>query len=158
MTLGEKVVVMRKGEIHQIDHPEKIYDHPADTFVATFIGSPEINLYRGNLVSRNDHPHFRGKGFYIELTGTQVGPGYGEVEVGIRPEDIEMVKMGEGGQQVVVEMISDIGSEKFIHTRLGEEPLTLRVEKETVLDPGEVIPIRFKPDRLHIFSKGQRIN
>jgi ABC-type sugar transport system ATPase subunit len=50
MTLGDKVVIMREGRIHQIDRPEMIYDRSADTFVASFIGSPAMNLFKGTII------------------------------------------------------------------------------------------------------------
>ncbi|MES0351138.1 MAG: ABC transporter ATP-binding protein, partial [Desulfobacteria bacterium] len=65
MTLGDKVVVMRDGKVHQIGPPEAIYSYPSNTFVATFIGSPEINLYRGMLVRKDGLPYFQGAGFSL---------------------------------------------------------------------------------------------
>ena len=124
MTLGDKVVVMRDGRVHQIDRPETIYARPADTFVARFIGSPEMNLYQGRLVRKDGRSHFQGSGFSLDLGGVQLNIEEGEVELGIRPEDIE-IGQGRGGTMVVleakVEMLSNVGSVKYIHARLGQE-------------------------------------
>lgn len=160
MTLGDKVVVMRDGRVHQIDRPETIYARPADTFVATFIGSPEMNLYQGKLVSKDGRPHFQGSGFSLDLGDVQLNIEEGEVELGFRPEDIE-IGQGRGGTMVVqeakVEMLSNVGSEKYIHARLGQEGLTVRVTKDATLQPGQVIPLYIDPHRAHIFHEGLRL-
>ena len=156
MTLGDKVVVMRNGKVHQIDQPETIYERPADTFVARFIGSPEMNLYQGRLFQKDGRSHFQGAGFSLDLGGLKSNVGQGEVEVGMRPEDIEI------GQSAMtlrgkVEMISNIGSEKYLHVSLGNVSLTVRAPKEAIFQPGHVILLNINPDRLHIFHEGHRI-
>jgi multiple sugar transport system ATP-binding protein len=160
MTLGDKVVVMRDGRVHQIDRPETIYARPADTFVATFIGSPEMNLYQGRLVRKDGRPYFEGSGFSLDLRGLQLNIKNGALELGIRPEDIE-VGQGRDGTMVVqgakVEMLSDVGSEKYIHARLGQEGLTVRAPKDAAFQAGQVIPLFIDPHRVHIFHEGRRL-
>ena len=157
MTLGDKVVVMRDGKVHQIGPPEAIYSYPSDTFVATFIGSPEINMYRGMFVRKDGLPHFQGAGFSLNLGGLQLDLKEGEVEVGIRPEDIRTGQAESVDLRAKVEMISYVGSEKYIHARLGEEALTFCAPKDTALQPGNVVHVAIDPGRVHIFHKGRRI-
>ena len=157
MTLGDRVVVMRDGKVHQIGRPETIYAQPADTFVATFIGSPEMNMFGGKLVNRDGRFHFQGAGFSLDLGGLQFDIQEGEVELGIRPEDIGIVQDETVDLQAKVEMISNVGSESYIHTRLGQESLTLRASKGATFQPGKVIHLTIDPDHLHIFHKGLRI-
>ena len=156
MTLGDKVVVMRNGKVHQVDQPETIYSSPADTFVARFIGSPEMNLYQGRLFQKDGRSHFQGAGFSLDLGGLKPSVGQGEVEVGIRPEDIKI-----GGSATAlrgkVEIISNIGSEKYLHVGLGNVSLTVRALKEAIVQPGQIILLTIDPDRLHIFHEGRRI-
>jgi len=156
MTLGDEVVVMRDGKVHQIDQPETIYARPADTFVARFIGSPEMNLYHGRLLQKDGRSYFQGAGFSLDLGSLQLNIGEAEVEVGVRPEDIEI------GQSATtlrgkVEMISNIGSEKYLHVGLGNVSLTVRAPKEAIFQPGQIILLTIDPDRLHIFHEGRRI-
>lgn len=158
MTLGDKVVVMRRGKVHQIGWPETIYAHPADTFVATFIGSPEMNLYRGRLLHKDDRTHFQGAGFSLDIGGLQLNLGESEVEVGIRPEDIAIGHGGTPALKAKVEMISDIGSEKYIHARLGQESMTIRAPREAAFQPGQVLSLTVDPERVHIFYEGRRIS
>jgi ABC-type sugar transport system ATPase subunit len=157
MTLGDKVVVMRDGKVHQIGPPEAIYAYPSDTFVATFIGSPEINMYRGMLVRKEGLPHFQGAGFSLNLGRLQIDLKEEEVEVGIRPEDIGTGQTETVDLRAEVEMISYVGSEKYIHARLGDEAMTFCIPKDSALQPGNVVHVAIDPGRVHIFHKGRRI-
>ena len=156
MTLGDKVVVMRNGKVHQIDKPETIYARPTDTFVARFIGSPEMNLYQGKLFQKDGQYHFQGAGFSLDLGGFKPPVGENEVEVGIRPEDIE-IDESTTALRGTVEMISNIGSEKYLHVDLGNVHCTVRAPKEAVFRPGQSIFLNIDPERLHIFYEGSRI-
>jgi len=156
MTLGDKVVVMRNGKVHQIDQPETIYARPANTFVARFIGSPEMNLCQGRLLQKDGRSHFQGAGFSLDLGGLKPNVGEDEVEVGIRPEDI-VIGQSATALRGKVEMISNIGSEKYLHVDLGDVSLTVRAPKEAIFQPGQIILLTIDPDRLHIFHEGLRI-
>jgi ABC-type sugar transport system ATPase subunit len=158
MTLGDQVVVMRHGKILQMGPPEVVYSLPGDTFVATFIGSPEINLYRGRLVPGHGRSLFEGAGFSVDLGALDPGLEGGEVELGIRPEDVRTSETGPGAVKARVEMISDVGSEKYIHARVGQEGLTLRAPKDARIGPGQVISVAFDPERVHLFREGRRIS
>ena len=157
MTLGDRVVVMADGRVRQIDRPQAIYTSPADTFVATFIGSPEMNLYQGRLLRKDGRLCFRGSGFSLDLGKLKIGLDQGEVELGIRPEDIGVGQAETNVLEAKVEMLSNVGSEKYVHARLGQEGLTARVPKEVVFEPGQVIPVAIDPCRVHIFYEGRRL-
>jgi len=156
MTLGDKVVVMRSGRVHQIGPPETIYEHPADTFVATFIGSPEMNLYPGRLVRREGSLVFLGDGFSLAMGGLKLDLPEGEIELGVRPEDMTPGRKGSLTVEAEVEMLSNVGSEKYVHARLGRAGLTARASKEAAFQPGEIIPLAIDPARLHLFRQGRR--
>jgi len=158
MTLGEKVVVMRDGKIRQTGRPETIYSFPADTFVATFIGSPEMNLYRGMILHNGEGPVFQGRGFHMDMGDLRLNLVDGEMDLGFRPEDVKIVEAGTGTLPAKVEMISDVGSEKYIHTLIGQEHLTLRTPKDASFRPDEIIHLAIDTTRLHIFRGGIRIN
>jgi len=156
MTLGDMVVVMRAGRIHQIGSPEAIYACPADRFVATFIGSPEMNLFKGRVTTEGGRYVFRGAGFSLDL-GEHRLSGEEEIEIGIRPEDMELHPEGKTPLEISVELVSNIGSEIFVHARLGEEAVNVRVPKDTTLQPGDKASVRVNPDRVHVFQKGRRV-
>jgi multiple sugar transport system ATP-binding protein len=157
MTLGDKVIVMREGKVHQIDRPEIIYNKPADTFVATFIGSPIINLFK--VIMRRQKGRFilKTQDFDLEYVKGDLNFGSGELEIGIRPEDITVGREPERGLRAKVEMITNVGAEKYIHTRLGSTSLTARVAKEDSFQLGETISLGIDPSHIHVFHKGQRV-
>jgi ABC-type sugar transport system ATPase subunit len=157
MTLGDRVAVMSDGQVQQIDRPETIYAHPANTFVATFIGSPEMNLYKGRLTSKDGRLCFQGSGFSLDLVGLQLSLEEGDVELGIRPEDIEIRQGGPTIVQAKVDMLSNVGSEQYVHAHIGQEGLTVRVPKEATFEPGQNVTLSIDPDRVHIFHAGRRL-
>ena len=157
MTLGDKVVVMRDGMVRQIGSPEVIYDQPADTFVATFIGSPVMNLFKGQIITGQGHQTFQCKDFLLPLGNLAQQLVGHTVELGIRPEDIEPASTGKGDLRAHVEMVSNIGAEKYIHATLGQTVITARTSKNTAYHTGQVIPLIVNLRRLHLFHEGQRI-
>ena len=156
MTLGDRVVVMCAGRIHQDGTPEEVYRFPADTFVAGFIGSPEMNLYRGGLRLQGGQWCFEGRGFSLPVTGVQGVRAGEEVELGLRPEDLEVIA-APGVLEGRAEMVSNIGSEKYLHLRIGEERMTARTSKEHSLRAGDSVSLTVSPDRVHMFRAGRRV-
>jgi multiple sugar transport system ATP-binding protein len=154
LTLGDRVVVMGEGRIHQVDTPERIYSRPQSTFVARFIGSPEMNIFRGVIVHQDGHTRFRGPGFAVSLG--QRGCEAGEAELGVRPEDIR-ASSPQASLAAQVQLISHVGSEKIVHARLGEAPITFCVSKESRLQPDERVHLEMPPERLHLFRQGIRM-
>jgi multiple sugar transport system ATP-binding protein len=157
MTLGDKVIVMREGKVHQIDRPEIIYNKPADTFVATFIGSPIINLFKGIMIRQKGRFILKTQDFDLEYVKGDLNFGNGELEIGIRPEDIKVGREPVRGLRAKVEMITNVGAEKYIHTRLGSTSLTARAAKEDSFQVGETLFLGIDPSHIHVFHKGQRI-
>jgi ABC-type sugar transport system ATPase subunit len=157
MTLGDQVVVMREGTIRQMGPPEEIYARPADRFVATFIGSPEMNVFRGRLVSEQGRLRFQGRGFSVDLTGREFGPIGDEVELGLRPEDIHISPDRDLPLHAQVDMVSNLGSEMLVHVRLGEEALTLCTPNDIVLRAGDTISLIIDPQKFHVFHKERRL-
>jgi sn-glycerol 3-phosphate transport system ATP-binding protein len=137
MTLAQRMIVMNGGRMEQFDTPEAVYNRPASTFVASFIGSPPMNLLR-------------------QAPNADLGGSPGAI-LGIRPEHLVL---GHTGWAVQVETVELLGAERLIYTRLGDELLTLRTE-EAVPAPalGSTIRVRPQPEKLHWFdgSTGVRI-
>lgn len=157
MTLGDKVVVMKDGRVHQIGRPEVIYERPADTFVATFIGSPVMNLFRGTLTTSAEKWLFRTEDFSLDLDPLSIDSVEGELLLGIRPEDIGIAQEIGGSRPAVVDMISNVGSDKFVHARIGETSLTVRAPKSLSFERGETVSLVFDRRRLHLFREEKRI-
>jgi multiple sugar transport system ATP-binding protein len=157
MTLGDKVVVMKAGNIHQVDQPAAIYDRPADTFVASFIGSPAMNIFKGNILAAKKGLIFKGEDFSLNVKNVPPNLKDKPVEIGVRPEDIEIGPNSENEIKTKIEIISNVGSEKYIYARIGSATLTARTKKDNDLKSGEDILLSINPSKLHIFYDGKRV-
>jgi ABC-type sugar transport system ATPase subunit len=157
MTLGDKVIVMREGQVHQIGRPETIYNRPANTFVATFVGSPMMNLFKGNISREGKLSTFRSSGFSLALGNLPKNLAGRTVEVGVRPEDLEFTGDEKTGLKARVEMLSNVGAEKYVHARLGDNLITVRTSKDTAYHTGEQICLSVDSEKLHVFDEGRRI-
>jgi len=134
MTLAQRMIVMNSGRLEQFDTPEAVYSRPASTFVASFIGSPPMNLLHS-------------------VPGVEA-----EKILGIRPEHLDLTPGV--GWQVLVQTTELLGAERLIHARMGQENLTLRLDAAvTAPRPGESVQITARPDKLHFFDRanGQRL-
>ncbi len=126
MTLAQRMIVMNAGNMEQFGTPEEVYHTPASTFVASFIGSPPMNLLKN-------------------APGGQTG-----TILGVRPEHLDVSATG---WEVRVETAELLGAERLIYGRLGGEQLIVRVEEGThAPQPDELIHVTPRPDRLHAFD------
>jgi ABC-type sugar transport system ATPase subunit len=122
ITLGERIAVLSEGVLQQIGPPQEVYDHPANVFVAGFIGSPPMNLFRGRAsrgrVSVGD----------VELADLPVPDG--DVLVGIRPEGLRPVREEHAGPvlEVWVEVVEPLGDEVLVHGSIEARAANQRVE------------------------------
>ncbi|MEM1284978.1 MAG: ABC transporter ATP-binding protein [Pseudomonadota bacterium] len=150
MTLADRVVVMKQGVVQQVGTPTEIYDRPANTFVAGFIGSPAMNLMEGTLtdgVFEAEH---------VRIPGLK-GPD-GPVVVGFRAEDASVVEAGEISAAVyTVELLGDA---TMIAVRAGGGLVAVKAHKDFRTDIGAPASIKVAPEICHIFEKetGARIN
>jgi multiple sugar transport system ATP-binding protein len=150
MTLADRIAVMRGGLIQQLDTPEGIYGRPANTFVASFLGSPQINLVQGEIAP--DGGFARGP-LHLPLPERTAAPGRG-VTLGLRPEDVGAPAPGLATIEARVDLVSPLGSETLLEVvAAGEVPLTLRVPKEWRARSGETIRFGVDPARLHLFDR-----
>jgi len=158
MTLGDQVAVMREGRLHQLDKPDAVYDRPADTFVAAFIGSPPMNLFQGRLIRKDGRPFFASDDLLLEVPANLAGLAGKRVEAGIRPEDLRLDPVHGATFPARVEMVSNVGAEKYLHVKTGSTELTLRAAKDLSFLPGEKVNLSVAPHKLHVFVDGQRVN
>jgi len=151
MTLSDKLVVMNGGQVEQIGVPSDVYKKPASRFVATFIGSPPMNLLPGTI----DGPGIVALGDAILEARDlrQDLPAQTEVEVGLRPEDIEIVSEGEAGSLPFdVEFIEELGATQLFHGQLAGKPFVMQAATDAVSAQAGRIWITVDPDRVHVFD------
>jgi multiple sugar transport system ATP-binding protein len=134
LTLADRIAVMQGGVVQQLDTPEGIYERPANTFVASFLGSPQINLLRQGL----PRPAWVADGR--------------EVIIGLRPEDVARPAEGLAMLSGRVDLVSPLGSETQLEVALPAGSVTLRVPKDWRVSEGETLAFGIDPARLHAFD------
>ncbi|MCR1782353.1 sn-glycerol-3-phosphate ABC transporter ATP-binding protein UgpC [Nocardioides carbamazepini] len=160
MTMGDRVAVMKDGEIQQVDTPLRLYERPANSFVAGFIGSPQMNLMAG-------HAEIGGVrvGRYAVPTAAALPSSVlGDVVVGVRPESWRLVGSGEGGLPVEVGVVENLGADSYLYGRSTIEgavqDVVIRVEGHGRAAPGDTVHVTTDPAHVHVFDavSGRRID
>jgi multiple sugar transport system ATP-binding protein len=157
MTLADRIVVMKDGHIEQVGTPMEVFNHPQSTFVATFIGSPPMNLLPGHIeggtVRLAD-----GTGVPVpDRLKAFVADGMA-VQLGIRPDDISPVghglsQDGPGAEvTLTVDLAEPLGMESLIYTRLADQEVQAKLYGPRIVAPGEVLTFRLALDRAHLFD------
>ncbi len=113
MTLGDRICVMNQGEVQQLGTPQDVYEHPANVFVAGFMGSPAMNLVPGTVAE--------GQVLLGGHTLRAAPAGHDDVVVGIRPESLRIAPQGHPGIQVTVDFHEPLGSHALVHCLVGHD-------------------------------------
>ena len=156
LTLADKIVVLDRGHIRQIGTPSEIYHAPANVFVAGFVGNPRMNFAEGDL----DNSIFSGADCRFDLSGRAdaaeryVGR---SLTIGIRPEDLRVAERGDAAITGAVDVIEDLGSEKFLHVRTDARDWVARVAPEQRFQSGDLVRLTAAPEKLHLFVASKRV-
>jgi multiple sugar transport system ATP-binding protein len=146
MTLADRVVVMSRGLIQQVGTPTDIYDHPANTFVASFIGSPAMNLVEGAIAGGV----FEAPGMRVEgLPPGDTGP----VTLGFRAEDAT-IAAADGQIAAPVYSIELLGEASMISYRIGDALVSVKAPKDYRAGIGETVHTAIPPAICHLFEHG----
>ncbi|MDY0745255.1 sn-glycerol-3-phosphate ABC transporter ATP-binding protein UgpC [Paucibacter sp. R3-3] len=160
MTLADKIVVLRAGVVEQVGAPLELYDNPANTFVAGFIGSPRMNFFEGRVVGHNEgRLHIALSGFgdtVIALPLTHELPAIGtEVSVGVRPEHFQ--DDGDATLPVTIDMLEHLGGETFAYARsAGGAMAVIELKHGRHLRAGQALEVRFDTGKSLLFGKDGR--
>jgi multiple sugar transport system ATP-binding protein len=151
MTMADKIVILRDGRIEQIGSPLEVYDRPANLFVAAFIGSPAMNLLKGETVAAAGGFAVKSGDAYLPLPkGAKVETGR-KVIYGVRPEHFDPVSGGNGlGAKVSV--IEPTGPEIHIYAELAGEEVCAITDERLQLKRDEIIGLKPRLDRVHLFD------
>jgi multiple sugar transport system ATP-binding protein len=159
MTMGDRIVIMKDGLIQQVGEPLEVYNKPANQFVAGFIGSPAMNFVEVTLVASDGKLFVQGGSFRLRIPddhGERVRGKIGQkVLFGIRPEDMDQARGGEGQDstiEAVVEVVEPIGSEIFLDVRAGSDSLTARVDPNARVRVKDTVRLQVVLEKLHIFD------
>lgn len=150
MTLATKIVVLKDGIIQQIGTPEDIYDRPANTFVADFMGSPPMNLVPAEV--SGTHLNF-GDSQSLNIAGTD-SPALqgGKVTVGFRPELMALSAADDASIPVTVDIIETTGADSYVSFKLGETAVTARTPGRFPIPEGGLAGLKFPAHSLHYFD------
>ena len=150
MTLAQRMIVMNAGRAEQVGTPDDVYSRPATTFVASFIGSPPMNLFEGRL--DGDGGAFTARdGVKIALPVVHRTLAGRELILGIRPEHLTL---GDGELQMQVETVEMLGAEHLIHGVVAGHEVIVRTGPHDNPAPGTVLSLDFKPGAVHWFDAG----
>ncbi|UJW75789.1 sn-glycerol-3-phosphate import ATP-binding protein UgpC [Rhizobium sp. SL42] len=151
MTLADRLVVLNGGIIEQIGTPLEVYNRPASTFVASFIGSPAMNLVDGLIDGGRLHIGD------VELPTEPQGLADGPVRIGMRAEDLTEAGDGEATLSLVVDYVEELGAQRLVHGLVGGQSLTAVVASHARLS--DRLPLTIAPSKLHFFSaeNGKRL-
>jgi multiple sugar transport system ATP-binding protein len=156
MTLADKVVVLNGGKVEQVGSPLELYHHPANLFVAGFLGTPKMGFLTGKIsgVHAGGCEVTLGAGTTIKLPFTNAQQSVGDsVTLGIRPEHLDLAKPGDCQLQVIADVSERLGSDTFCHvnTRSGEA-LTLRIRGDMASQYGETLNLHLDSNHCHLFD------
>ena len=172
MTMGERICVLKDGVIQQVDTPTALYDRPANAFVASFIGSPEMNIHPAELISESGalglrlQPPQGQPSAWLPLPPHKVSQ-EAKILFGLRPEHIGLKPRADGRSIAVnatLRSTEHMGNEVFVHLSLGDVPLTARVPADDLVElqgvaRGGAFVAHLQMDACHLFSSqtGSRV-
>ena len=157
MSMADRIVIMKDGEIIQVGTPEDVYFRSADMFVAGFIGTPPTNFFPVSLNRTEEkpslgHPHFTlpmEKDVFASLTEG----GREELILGVRPEDFIMVSRDESILDAEVLVTEPQGSHQILAVEIENQIMKIVLSSDVKLKPGDPVHFRFDEKRLHFFDK-----
>ena len=155
--MGDRIVVMKDGWKQQVGAPLELYFHPANRFVAGFIGSPAMNFVEADLVTEQGGLFLQASGFKLKIPEDKVAQleGYEPKRVifGIRPEDLPEAPCAAPGEtfDVLVEVLEPLGSEVYLDVKAGEESLIARADPNTKARPHAKLCLRPSMENMHLF-------
>ncbi|WP_269522654.1 ABC transporter ATP-binding protein [Coraliomargarita parva] len=165
MTMGDRICVMKDGNIMQVDEPLKLYNDPQNMFVAGFIGSPPMNFFHGSCIEKGGSSYFaeeastRGQAFTLKLEGHLVAAakkqGNKPAVFGVRPEHIE-VSESSGGDSIeaVIDVAEPMGSETYLYLNtLSGKSFIAKVHAEHAFKIGQQVHLSFNQERAALFDQ-----
>ncbi|WP_127580322.1 ABC transporter ATP-binding protein [Paenibacillus koleovorans] len=167
MTMGSRIVVMKDGVIQQVDTPEQVYNNPANTFVAGFVGSPPMNFIEGRLLDEGGRLEFHTNRFVLEIPPGKAASLKNErvVLLGIRPENIsvEPIMFDAFPKAIIpgVHLLSELmGADRYLYLNIGSQTnLVVRINPRNQFEEDEKINVAIDMNKALFFNRdtGERI-
>jgi multiple sugar transport system ATP-binding protein len=160
MTMGQRIAVMNKGVVRQIDEPLEVYRNPADRLVAGFIGTPSMNIVEGKIEQTDGKLFFRSPSISVELPSefgfVKEACPHGEISLGARPEDIITEKPSNARflelAQGTVDLVEVLGSEAVVHVSVGKIPIVYKAAGESLPGRRASVSLFVPISRIYLFD------
>lgn len=143
MTLADRIAVINRGRIEQVGTPMELYHHPANTFVAGFVGAPAMNFLEGN-VDDSGAITFAG----VTIVPAQPVSHRGRATIGVRPESLRVAATGEADLVARLDHIEPLGAETLLYF---DTPLTVWVDDTVPAVEGDTLGLVVDRTRIHVF-------
>ncbi len=152
MTMGDRVAVMKLGELMQVDTPLKLYDKPVNLFVAGFIGSPQMNLLEATAADGKANIG----GYKVPVDEAASVKMQGNITVGVRPEAWRLVSAEQGGLPIQVTVVEELGADGFVYGTCDvagtPSNVIVRVSARDTVHKGDTIYVTTDPHNVHVFD------
>ncbi len=153
MTMGDRVAVLKDGFLQQCASPRELFTHPANLFVAGFIGSPAMNLAAGTV--DGEVAHLGGLTVPLRLDQRNALTS-DSVTIGVRPEGFDVVDAAEDGLQATIDVVEELGSDTYLYAdaHVADAPVRITVRREGLSShaTGEVVTLQPRPGTVHLFD------
>jgi multiple sugar transport system ATP-binding protein len=145
MTMGDRIAIMNGGILQQVGTPDDIYDHPANLFVAGFIGSPTMNFVPVTMQNGTA----KASGFDVKLPKHVDSP---KGTLGFRPEAVTDRPSEDATLDMKVDVVERLGSDQFLYGQVGGDTVTARVDPRMKVVPGDQVKLGLDTRTLHLFD------
>jgi ABC-type sugar transport system ATPase subunit len=161
MTLADRIVVMRAGDIEQVGSPMQIYSNPVSEFVADFFGSPSMNLVAGEIIGDGPGYRFCSRPFSIALPARFDEASTGSVTLGIRPEHLRVQRPGAADADIdlPVRLVEPLGKDTLLYFDIGTERPFIAVSNDPAMaemEAGDQVGLTLTRECLFLFGSGGR--
>jgi len=160
MTLGQRVAVLNQGRLQQLASPQELYDHPANVFVAGFMGTPPMNLFPTRITSGAGGPKMTIGDQIVSVKLATMPREHAHLTAGVRPEGLRLAGDGNDAVSAAVEHIEWLGHETLAYTRVGDTPspdsvrLVARLPGMHQLHKGQTVRFALDGEQIHLFGDG----
>ncbi len=155
MTMADRIVILRNGTIQQTGTPEQVYRHPANRFVAGFIGSPAMNFFD---VAIEPERVVLADGTPMPIAPAALAAahaaGLRRAVAGVRPEHLQLQPAGAPGMKLTVNVVEPLGSDTLLYFQDEAARHVARIPPDVEVRPGEAIVLGVAPGKAHLFAPG----
>ena len=154
MTMADRIVVMNTGIIEQVGTPDELYEHPANLFVAGFIGSPSMNLLDGMIEADANGLSVDHQGHSLPIVPFQAARSGMEVVCGVRPEHVDVVADGSPqARNATIDVVERTGPGRNVVLDFAATRVTATIDNKTPLSVGQKVEIVFQAEEVHLFDR-----